>query len=295
MEPLLGLTVIVGIAAVLALLPMGIHWFLRRQLLHRSREGEVRLFLLGRLIVNTSLRSVWLVSALVVLAIQIAFVGLLTKASSPDAETSRSYSTSQVDDALGTLSWGNAAFDTPTRMRFGESKQVRLVLSPTLSISQLQEQLQYRGEVDSARIRISNRMEATLHGGSEFKVEALSEELQGVSGLEPTRWSWNVTPIEPGRQNLHLELCARIEVNARETPVRIKTFEREIQVEITVARRIGRHFEQHWQWWGSAILVPAAAFFLKKRLDKKEPGTSVNNSASKFQHKKPAGRKRRHH
>jgi hypothetical protein len=113
-------------------------------------------------------------------------------------------------------------------MRYAQPQVVELLLSPSLSVADLQAQLQQQVGAESARAQISNRMEAQLTG-SGFGIEAQMPDLQAVTSQQTTRWTWKVTPTGHGPQTLHLTLSAHIDVAGRDAPLVVRTFDRDIQ------------------------------------------------------------------
>lgn len=129
-------------------------------------------------------------------------------------------------------------------MRYAQPQLVELLLSPSLSVADLQAQLRQQVGAESARAQISNRMEAQLTG-SGFGIEAQMPDLQAVTSQQATRWTWKVTPTEHGPQTLHLTLSAHIDVAGRDAPLVVRTFDRDIQVNITIPQRVsGFHSEE---------------------------------------------------
>lgn len=57
------------------------------------------------------------------------------------------------------------------------------------------------------KIKVSNRMEARL-SGYQFKITAITPEIQAVSQQQITSWSWEVIPKKEGDHNLHLTISA---------------------------------------------------------------------------------------
>ena len=113
-------------------------------------------------------------------------------------------------------------------------------------------------------------MEAQLTGTG-FTIQAQRPDLQAVTSEQITRWKWEVTPTEQGRQTLHLTLAARIDVAGRDTPLVVRTFHREIQVEITVPQRVSGFVQNNWQWLWATLIVPVAGYVWsrKKRRESK--------------------------
>lgn len=169
-----------------------------------------------------------------------------------------------VDESVRQLDWGNIAFNAPASMRYAQPQIVELLLSPSLSVADLQAQLQQKVGVESARAQISNRMEAQLTG-SGFGIEAQMPDLQAVTSQQATRWTWKVTPTGHGPQTLHLTLSAHIDVAGRDAPLVVRTFDRDIQVSITIPQRVSGFIQKNWQWLWAAIVLPIAGYLWRRR------------------------------
>ena len=177
-----------------------------------------------------------------------------------------------VDKILAGLDWGNIAFNAPSTMTHKQPQVVELVLSPSLSVAQLQEQLDQKADAESARVHISNRMEAQLTGSRGFAIQTLTPpEPRAITSQQTSRWRWEVTPIEHGKQSLHLALLAHIDVAGRDTPLVVQTFDRTIEVEITLFERVSGFIQDNWQWLCATILIPLAPWLWKKWKNRKLP------------------------
>lgn len=175
-------------------------------------------------------------------------------------------STQVIDKIVKELEWGNIVFNAPTSMRFKEKETIELLLSHSVSIKELKTQLEKALGIESASVKISNRMEARL-SGTGFQVEARFPEVQAVSSKGVIQWKWYVTPTEHGLQRLHLTLSAILTVSNRDAPFVIRTFDRTIDVEISLAQRASSFFSKNWKWLWAAILVPVVGY-LWRRYDK---------------------------
>ena len=102
-----------------------------------------------------------------------------------------------VDRVVSRLVWANSTFDVPRSMAYDQQYSAELVLSPSLSFSELADRLKQRLGTESARVRVSNRMEAKLAGDG-FKVESATPALQAVRHQGFTRWKWRVNPTKDG-------------------------------------------------------------------------------------------------
>ena len=183
-----------------------------------------------------------------------------------------------VDKIVSQLEWGNIVFDTPKKMTFKEPKIIELVLSPTKSVQELQSSLKSHEQFESERIRISNRMEANLSGLG-FKIETLVPEEQVVYRDKTTQWKWEVIPTKDGNQNLFLTLSAIINVSSNNERYVVRTFEKNIEIEVSVGQRISIFVAGNWQWLWASILVPISPFLWKwyqrkwgKKQSPKNPG-----------------------
>lgn len=189
---------------------------------------------------------------------------LIYRDGAPPNSDSPPTSVELVDQSLHQLNWGNIVFNASETMRYSQPQAVELLLSPSLSVEDLQAQLQQNAGADSAQVRISNRMEAQLTGRG-FAIEALTPDLQAVTSQQVTRWKWEVTPTEHGQQTLHLAISAHIDVAGRDAPLVVRTFDREIRVDITVQQRVSNFLQKNWQWIWAAVFVPIAGYFWQRR------------------------------
>jgi hypothetical protein len=105
-------------------------------------------------------------------------------------------------------------------------------------------------------------MEAKLTGRG-FAIEEHMPGQQWVTSQQ-TRWTWKVTPTGHGPETLHLTLYAYIDIAGRDAPLVVRTLEREIQVNITIAQRASGFIQKNWQWLWAAILVPIAGYLWKR-------------------------------
>ena len=149
-------------------------------------------------------------------------------------------------------------------MRYAQPQPVELLLSPALSVADLQAKLHQKVGAESAHVHVSNSMEAQLTGTG-FTIQALRPGLQAVTSQQITRWKWEVTPTEEGRHTLHLTLAARIDVAGRDRPLVIQTFHREIQVAITVPQRVSGFMQNNWQWLWATLVVPIAGYVWQRK------------------------------
>lgn len=206
--------------------------------------------------------------------------------------------TKLVEVALSGLEWASATVSAPRSIPFEQSETVELNVSPTLSVAELENQVRSKvlerstarrealgneapaneldnTRVESAKIRISDRMEAQLVGEN-LSVRAITPEIQAVVSTVPTRWAWTVVPTSSGSASLHVTLSARIDVNGHDTPLVLRTFDRYIEVNVSVTQHVALFVGNHWQWLWATLVVPAFGFVWNRRRKRlREPSENV--------------------
>lgn len=174
-----------------------------------------------------------------------------------------------VDEFLSRMDTANAVFNAPDSMQYQHTRIIELVLSPSVTVADLRRELSDRADIDTATVLVSNRMKAELKG-SGFRIDPLQPELQAVSSRQPTRWRWEVTPLEDGRKRLHVSLTAPIRIEGSDTSVEIKTLDRQIEVHVSTSQRVERFVSNNWEWLWSVLVAPPIALLvwgpLKKRV-----------------------------
>jgi hypothetical protein len=178
---------------------------------------------------------------------------------------------SAIDRALEALHLGGIAFNVSTVMTLNRSDNVRLLLSPSTSVEELQKQLLERlareTHVEVSQIRIAPYMEARL-SGTNFSIVGLTPELQPVTWKEPTEWRWEVKPAETGSQAFHLTLTAILQIEGKDSARAIRTFDRNIQVQVTWPQRMSGFAAENWQWLWTTVAVPIAVWVWSRKKKK---------------------------
>lgn len=181
-----------------------------------------------------------------------------------DGPVSRSGRSGSLDGILEKLDWGNIAFNAPDSMRLKRPAVIQLLLSTRETAESLQAQLKAVGSRESARVQVSDRMEARLTGHG-FDIVAITPEIQAVSRQQNTEWKWDIKPTDAGKQHLHLTLSAILQVDGEKTSRTIRTFDRDIEVNVTWPERFSAFVGSYWQWLWTAVLVPVGLWVMGKR------------------------------
>lgn len=185
----------------------------------------------------------------------------------PSDQSSRiQASLKEIDTLIRNLPLGNIAFNVPDKMDLDETTELDLALSLASAAEDLKKSVaspHIKGLIESAAIRVTDRMEARLTGNG-FQITAVTPELQVVVRSEPTTWKWLIKAAHPGVQELHLTVSALIEINKSTTPFVSRTFEKTIRVEVSWQKKIAGFAQDNWQWVWTAIAAPIGAWFLSR-------------------------------
>ena len=201
--------------------------------------------------------------------------GILTTTGEPPTEPFRTYE-DPVDVELDKLRQASIAFNAPTELSIHEVAEIRLLVSAGQSIARLRADLQEavdeklgQGVIFVGRVEASDVMVANLSGLG-FSIEENSRPEQFVSKRHVTTWSWNIEPMRTGKLRLQLTLSAVINVQGRERPFTVQTFERILTVDVTWHERLTDFVEDNWQWLWTALLVPVVGLTWRRRRPKNE-------------------------
>lgn len=188
-----------------------------------------------------------------------------TPKKSPKSKPSKpSRKTKKVDQLLQKMTSANIVFNSPEKINIDETSQIQLLLSINKSIDKLKKLITEEGKKVGEVIKVSDRMEAHLTGRN-FKITAVTPEIQAVSGVQNTEWIWEIQPTQEGQYRLYLTLTALLDINGHSTPRTIRSFKKNINVYVTGQQKLSMFFVSNWQWLWAAIAVPIAGFFWKRK------------------------------
>jgi len=161
----------------------------------------------------------------------------------------------EVDRKLAALELGKIAFNTPESIPYGDAASIELLVSLQEAEAELRRAVRGTGPVESARVQISDQMEARLTGLG-FRIEAVTPERQAVSRSQRTRWQWQIEPTKPARLELHLTLSAVIKIDGVPSTRSIQTFEKTIYVEVPFGQRVVNLMAGNLELLSSLVLIP---------------------------------------
>lgn len=175
-----------------------------------------------------------------------------------------------VDSVLKSLLAGNVAFNVPSNMRLARTQTLEARLGVDVPLAQLTQEVAAEGEVRSAQLRVSPRMQATLSGGAAFDVSPSGPQVQFVSNEESNIWQWEVTPKLEGQQVLVLTFGVFIEVGGKEGVRTVNTLRQLVTVEVgwpQTARGWAewlKRWVEYGGWLWTAVLLPVGVLILRE-------------------------------
>jgi hypothetical protein len=191
---------------------------------------------------------------------------------SPDPSTQPA---TAVDRALAHLKSANVAFNAPDHARVGKAFIVEAKISTYLGKLATKALIDEPGNVDVSAIKVSDRVTATLVGGSSFDVSPVGPQEQWVSDAEPTGWAWHVTPKVVGDgQVLFLNIDAIFSIDNKDDKRTINTFKKHINVDVGWPETVGEWLDlikktgENVSWIWASLLIPVVGgiwAWLKRR------------------------------
>ena len=168
------------------------------------------------------------------------------------------------------LSSGRILFNPREKMKVGVKERVDVRITKNIT-DNLTEGLIGSGEPQIEEIEVGTFMMAKLTGDN-FYINPLSSEEQVVRPVGFTEWSWDVTPLKSGIQELHLTVTVRILIpDQDEQKIDWDVLDKRISVEVNSLYTIKRFIGSYWQWIvGTIITIVIAAIGIRKKIWREE-------------------------
>jgi hypothetical protein len=169
----------------------------------------------------------------------------------------------ELDHALATLDTGAVAFNVPGSMRLNARAEIQLLLSLTQKATKLQAQISADGQKEGSPVRISRDVSAQLTGIG-FNIIAETPTRQAVSRTENTEWRWQIQATNTGLHHLHLTLSAFVHLQSGDRERMVKTFDRKLEINVTLMQRVSSFVDGNWKWLWTTILIPLGAATIRR-------------------------------
>lgn len=175
---------------------------------------------------------------------------------------------------------GLIAYSVPLEMKVGEEYIVKVRITKQKDKTILiigDNQIPISNDITNVRvesIRVSSVMSASLYGKKgDFEIESTSTEFQNIEDFSYTEWSWLVTPLKGGQNNLKLNIKIRIQDNGQDFYKDITVFEKKVKVKSNITSSFFDFVKQNWEWFMSVIFIPLIRWLFlwwKKRKEEKK-------------------------
>lgn len=190
----------------------------------------------------------------------------------PQADGAHAASTApatfDVDTFVRALPEEAMVFNVPATMQLEETVRVRLLIQPgstgvdlVAEFTRAQREDE-RGELVQDVAPVGGEMGARLQSAG-LEITALTPENQLVSPTEPTEWRWDLEAAEGGLHELELGLYAI--APGRSSGRMIRTYQREMMVEVSMRAWAAGVVAAHWEWLWTLFLAPVGAWLWRRR------------------------------
>jgi prepilin-type N-terminal cleavage/methylation domain-containing protein len=174
-----------------------------------------------------------------------------------------------VDEKEQELAIGSLAIGYPENMSLDETKNVFLMIDIQKEINDLFVSLPEEYAKQGAKVKMSNRMQATLTS-HDFIVTNVTPVIQAVSSNNTTKWDWELKPKEAGDHEVTVTLSALIPVQGEQTPLVVNSYKRSITVTVKNQTKIWSFLKEESGWLlGIITAFISVLFFLIKFIKRK--------------------------
>ena len=162
-----------------------------------------------------------------------------------------------LDREVQNLKKGNLAYNTPEKMKTGETARVvARIGSEKIPVSSLTSGMPDDGRTNTVSTPVSTKMKMSLKS-ADFDITPLSSEEQFITGNMPTIWAWDITPKHSGKLNLHL--AAVVELNGLSKD--FTTVDRDIDVQVDALNAIQTFIQSNTVWVLGVLGAAATAMW----------------------------------
>lgn len=145
----------------------------------------------------------------------------------------------EIDRLLERTIPGNIAYNVPSSMQLDETTDIQLLLSPSLTDTELEEMISSDDSVRTASVEITPQMQAELwvDDPDAFDIHPYhADARQLISSQEPTEWKWAITARKGGLQTLHLTLHRLVRYDDRDHWRKVQEYKADLAVRVTFGK-----------------------------------------------------------
>ncbi len=207
------------------------------------------------------------------LMIVVAIIGILAAIAVPNFSKYRARSSGTiplsspiiVDGKEQELTIGSLASGSPSLMLLDTPEQFLLLIDFKKNISDLFVSLPKEYKKAGAKVKMSNRMQATLTS-HDFDIKNETPTIQAVRSDKTTEWSWTLKAKTAGDHEVTVTLSALIPIQGESTPLVLSSFKKTITVTVTNKIKIWIFLKENlgWLWAPIAAAFAALLYLIKK-------------------------------
>ena len=173
------------------------------------------------------------------------------------------------DEVISQLYNASMVFTLPEIANINDNVRGQLIIDPSKTVDELTKDIDKNIRAKDS-IKVSKILIAKLIA-PDFIVTPITPEEQALTRTEPTIWLWNLDPKEAGIFTADLVVTAVVKIDDQATVHNIKTFSKELKIEIKPEQVIESWLEKYWQWLTTSFIAPVVVWLYKKRKKESEP------------------------
>ena len=176
---------------------------------------------------------------------------------------------------VGQLYEANAVFAIPSAANVEDEIRAQLIIDPIKTLEELKKDVTV-GPIKSAEsIKISRIVIAVL-AAPDFHILSATEAEQAIAETQSTEWIWTLRPKTAGLHPVNIEVYAEVTVGPKTTKHKIRTFDRQVMIEIKPVQKLSSWWDRYWQWFFATLLIPFGKWLYDKKFGRsKEKATEV--------------------
>lgn len=174
---------------------------------------------------------------------------------------------------VGQLYDANAVFAIPNNANIKEEIKAQLIIDPLKALEDLKKDATVGPVRAAEKIEISRIVIAKLDA-PDFEIVSQTEPEQAIAETKSTEWLWTLRPKTSGMHPVNIVVYAEVTVGPKTTKHRIRTFDKQVMIDITATQMVQQWWIKYWQWLFATLLIPFAKWLYDKKYGKpKEKAT----------------------
>lgn len=183
-----------------------------------------------------------------------------------------------INAALEKLPVGQVYHNVPDEMKVGVEETIEAGIAPQIT-QQIKDEIQGRGQVNIKSGVLFDPMGVTMKlivNPQEFKVFEQKGGEQFVTSQLPGKWTWQVTPIEPGKHRITILATVNLILpNSKTRTIETVVFQDQREVKVNWGYTISEFIMTNWKELiplivGSGSLSGLIGWYLAKRQEKQK-------------------------